>query len=205
VGEFNGDGFDDVTIAAPQNGNGSNQSGRVYTFFGPLTGTIAAASADFIASGAGEDELGHSVAGGDFNGDGSPDLIAGAPQFDVAHGYAAIFFGSGAAQSQTSLTLTPKGDPIVIPPNGGSFRFRLELTNLSSATRTIDVVVTLTGARPEREIARFSQTLSPGESFVQSFTTRIGRRVRAGTYTVTGTASVSGQIEATDSFTLEKQ
>jgi len=147
-----------------------------------------------------------SVAGGDFNDDAVPDLVIGAPQFATgSHGYAAIFFGSGATQSQTSLNLTPRGDPIVIPPTGGSFRFRLQLTNLSSDTRTIDILITLAGPGIERTIAQFSQTLPAGQSFVRSFTTRISGRAQAGTYTVTGTASVSGQTEATDSFNLEKQ
>jgi len=206
VGDFNGDGLSDVTVGAPDNRAGGTRSGRAYTFFGPLTGAISAANADSIVTGSSQDELGMSVAGGDFNDDAVPDLVIGAPQFATgSHGYAAIFFGSGATQSQTSLNLTPRGDPIVIPPTGGSFRFRLELTNLSSATRTIDILITLTGPGTQRTIAQFSQTLAAGKSFVRSFTTRIAGRAQAGTYTVTGTASVSGQTEAADSFNLEKQ
>ncbi len=203
VGDFNGDGFSDVTVGAPNNGAGGTRSGRAYTFFGPLTGTIAAANADSIITGAGFDQLGMSIAGGDINGDGAIDLIAGAPQFATgAHGYAAIFFGE---QSLTSLTLTPKGGPIVIPPEGGSFRFRLELSNQSSVTRTIDIQVTLTGPGPQRTIAQFSRTLAAGESFTQTITSRVSGRAPAGTYTVTGTASVAGRVEATASFDLQKQ
>ena len=203
LGDFNGDGFSDVTVGAPDNGAIGVRSGRAYTFFGPLSGTIAAADADSIVTGSGLDELGMSVAGGDFNGDGVPDLIAGAPQFATgAHGYAAIFFG---ARSQTSLTLTPKGDPIVIPSNGGSFQFRLQLTNESAVTRPIDVAVRLNGPGTATTIAGFSRTLGAGEVFVRSFTSRLSGRAQAGTYTVTGTASVSGELEASDSFTLQKQ
>jgi hypothetical protein len=129
----------------------------------------------------------------------------GAPQFATrAHGYAAIFFGE-AAESDISLTLTPRGGPIIIPPGGGSFRFRLDMTNLGSATQIIDVLVTLSGPGTQRTVAQFSQTLSAGESFAQSFTSRIPGRARAGTYTVTGTASVSQEIEASDSFDMQKQ
>ena len=201
VGDFNGDGFGDVTVGASEN---QGRSGRAYTFFGPLVGTISAANADSIVSGSSLDQLGFSISGGDFNGDGAPDLVIGAPQFATgAHGYAALFFGSGA-QSLTTLTLTPRGDPIIIPPNGGSFRFRLELANLASVPRTIDVVVTLAGPGTHRSIAQFSSTLDAGESRQRTFTTRIPGRAQAGTYTVTATASVSQHVEATDSFGLEK-
>lgn len=201
VGDFNGDGFSDVTVGASEN---QNRSGRAYTFFGPLAGTIPAANADSIVTGSSLDQLGFSVAGGDFNGDSSPDLVIGAPQFTTgAHGYASIFFGSDT-QSLTSLTLTPRGDPIIIPPDGGSFRFRLELANLASISRTIDITVTLTGPGTRRSIGQFSSTLDAGESRQRIFTTRIPGRAQPGTYTVTATASVSQHIEANDSFNLEK-
>ena len=163
VGDFNGDGFSDVTVGASEN-HFLARSGRAYTFFGPLAGTIPAASADSIVTGSSLDELGFSVAGGDFNGDGAPDLVIGAPQFATgAHGYAAMFFGSAALQSLTSLSLTPRGDPIIIPPNGGSFRFRLDLANLAADSRTIDIAVTLTGPGTQRSIEQLSRTLSAGE------------------------------------------
>lgn len=205
VGDFNGDGFSDVTVGASENQAGGVRSGRAYTFFGPLAGSIPAANADIIITGSASDELGLSVAGGDFNGDGAADLVVGAPQFTTgAHGYTAVFFGSGAAQSQTSLTLSPRGDPIIIPPTGGSFRFRLDLANLASDSRTIDVSVKLTGPGTQRSIAQFSRTLAAGKSFEHIFTTRIPGRAQSGTYTVTATASVSQQVEASDSFNLEK-
>ncbi|HEU0209138.1 MAG TPA: hypothetical protein VFQ78_09170 [Candidatus Udaeobacter sp.] len=205
VGDFNGDGFNDVTVGAADNGSGGVRSGRAYTFFGPLSGTIAAASADSIVTGSDEDQLGMSVAGGDVDGDGITDLLVGAPQFATGtHGYVAIYFGTRGEASEIRLTLTAKGDPIVIPPTGGSFRFRLNLTNLSSGTRTIAVVVRLTGPGTQRTIARFSQTLGAGESFRQVFTTAIPARAQPGTYTVTGTASVSQKVQARDNFDFEK-
>ena len=103
AGDFNGDGFDDVIVGAWDNGGGGFRSGRAYTFFGPLAGTIAGADADFIVTGAPSDELGMSVAADDLNGDGVGDLIIGAPQFaDGDPGYTAIFFGTGKVDKDLS-------------------------------------------------------------------------------------------------------
>jgi len=205
VGDFNGDGISDVTVGAPDNGTGGVRSGRVYTFFGPLSGTIAAANADSIITGSNQDQFGMSVAGGDLNGDGATDLVVGAPQFATgAHGYAAVYFGMVQEESEIKLTLTPDGDPIIIPPNGGSFRFRLNLMNLSSETRTIDILVQLTGPGAQRTLAQFSETLDSGKSFRQVFTRSVPGRAQPGTYTVTGTARVSQHVEARDRFDLQK-
>ena len=205
VGDFNRDGISDVTVGAPDNGAGGIRSGRVYTFFGPLSGTIAAANADSIVTGSNQDQSGMSVAGGDLNGDGATDLVVGAPQFATGtHGYAAIYFGAVEEGSEIRLTITPQNGPIVIPPDGGSFRFRLNLINLSSGTRTIDILVGLTGPGTQRTLAQFSETLDSGKSFGQVFTTNVPGRAQPGTYTVTGTASVSQHVEAKDTFDLEK-
>ena len=81
----------------------------------------------------------------------------------------------------------------------------MKVGNLAPVSRTIDVAVTLTGPGTQHSIAQFSRTFAAGESFQRSFTTRIPGRLQAGTYTVTGTARVSQQVEASDSFDLEKQ
>jgi len=206
VEDFNADGFDDVIVGAWDNdgGGGGGRSGRAYTFFGPLTGTIAAAEADFIVTGAPSDELGMSVAGGDLNGDGVGDLIIGAPQFaDGDPGYGAIFFG--VQENALVLTLTPRNPPIVIPPAGGSFRYNLDLVNGSDETRTLDIWMALTGTGTNRIVRQFSLTLAPGGSFHRSFTQRIPGSAGAGTYSFTGNAGTFPAAEVSDSFTFEKQ
>ena len=203
AGDFNGDGFDDVIVGASDNGSGGIRSGRAYTFFGPLAGTIAAANANFIVTGAAGDELGLSVAGGDLNGDGASDLIVGAPQFtDGDPGYAAIFFG--AQEDATKLRIKPRDPPITIPPTGGSFRYDLDVINESSETRTMDIWVLLTGPGTNRTLELFSRTLAPGERFRRTFTQRIPGGLQAGTYSVTGNAGTFPTAEVRDRFKIEK-
>jgi FG-GAP repeat len=205
TGDFNGDGFDDVTVGAWNNEGGGVRSGRAYTFFGPLAGTIAAADADFIVTGQALDQLGLSVSGGDLDGDGVGDLIVGAPQFaDGDPGYVAIFLGSQGGGSTLTLTLTPRNPPIVIPPEGGRFRYDLTLVNDSDVTRTIDVWIVLTGPGLNRTVQSFSRTLPPGERFRRTFTQTIPGRASAGTYTVVGNAGTFPTPETSDSFNFEK-
>ncbi|MHC5003999.1 MAG: FG-GAP-like repeat-containing protein [Planctomycetota bacterium] len=74
AGDVNGDGIPDVIVGAPNNGTGraivySGDDGSVlHTFNGQNNG----------------DQFGSRVwGGGDFNGDGTPDVIIGAPQHDT--------------------------------------------------------------------------------------------------------------------------
>jgi hypothetical protein len=203
AGDFNGDGFDDVIVGAWDNGGGGGRSGRAYTFFGPLTGTIAASNADFVVTGQASDQLGLSVAGMDLNGDGAGDLIVGAPQFaDQDPGYIAIYFGSREQASR--IRLKPHDPPIVIPPEGGSFRYDLDLINESNTTRTIDIWVVLNGPGSQRTLRSFSRTLAPGARFHRTFTQTIPGSASAGTYTVVGNAGTFPTPEASNRFNFEK-
>ncbi|MFC4551688.1 MULTISPECIES: beta strand repeat-containing protein [Halorussus] len=81
VGDVNGDGTPDVAVGAPTSDAGGNNSGAVYLFYGPVEGTnLSASNADAVLAGAQRwERAGFSVAGGDVNGDGTADLVVGAP------------------------------------------------------------------------------------------------------------------------------
>jgi hypothetical protein len=77
AGDMNGDGFDDVIVGAWLNDARGTDAGRAYVYFG---GPAADGIADLTLTGeAAGDRLGVSVAGaGDFDHDGSGDVIVGA-------------------------------------------------------------------------------------------------------------------------------
>ena len=91
IGDFNGDGFNDVIIGAPGASPNGDNSGESYVIFGSANGfdsDLDLASLDgsngFVLEGAiAGDKFGSAVGGsGDVNGDGLDDIIIGAPATD---------------------------------------------------------------------------------------------------------------------------
>ncbi|MDF1730432.1 MAG: hypothetical protein P1U49_02945, partial [Minwuia sp.] len=104
AGDFNGDGFDDIVVGAPD----ANYAGQAFVIFGsaaPVSGTLdsllVANNAILIDGAYSGDALGHAVSGaGDVNGDGFDDVIIGSPYSDAYggnSGAAFVVFGSAAA------------------------------------------------------------------------------------------------------------
>ena len=138
IGDFNGDGFDDVAIAAPlsrRSGTAveqqARQEGKVYVVFGSaalpaqidLTQLNGQNGFAFQGNGTGSSLVGSSVDGaGDVNGDGLADLIIGARgAVNQGGGQAYVLYGQrsplpglidrDSLNGQTGFTLNGTPDP----------------------------------------------------------------------------------------------
>lgn len=109
IGDFNNDGFDDVVVGSPLDNSNGKFAGRVTVVSGKDGAVLAARYGDNPG-----DQLGFSVSnlGGDANGDGFADFMAGAPYGDPngsSSGYVRVFNGSTAA-TITTMNGAASGD-----------------------------------------------------------------------------------------------
>ncbi|MCB9759359.1 MAG: FG-GAP repeat protein [Alphaproteobacteria bacterium] len=97
VGDQTGDGYADFAVGAPGDTDGSVDGGVVYVYHGPLSGNDQWDYADASALLYGEadgDEAGSALGGGgDYNGDGTPDLVVGAHFTGTDRGTSYLVFG----------------------------------------------------------------------------------------------------------------
>jgi hypothetical protein len=118
AGDVNGDGYSDIIIGSPWFDNGQQNEGRIYVYWGGPTFDTAP---DWQAElNQGQSRFGISVAAGDFNADGTNDVVAGADFYDSGQtneGMVWLWYGgkvngphSGAYGSQANVHWTAQGN-----------------------------------------------------------------------------------------------
>ncbi len=106
MGDINGDGFDDVTVAMPV-------SGLVGVFYGPLAsnGMKGIAWADALIAKTSPAAFGSTLATGDVNGDGFDDIVIGEPLGNNTIGAVHVVFGKKDGIAAQIVFATPAQQP----------------------------------------------------------------------------------------------
>lgn len=85
IGDLTGNDHDDIVIGAPNATQNGEQTGAAYLFEGPVEPSdlnVSQADVQLYGASTGE-QVGIALDGGDFTGDGQPDLVIGAPGFNL--------------------------------------------------------------------------------------------------------------------------
>jgi hypothetical protein len=131
VGDFDGDGFDDMVIGVPgerykTNTGGSNNTGQVHVLYGSVNGPARKKSQiwnqdqpNVLDEGDSGDLFGNALATGDVDGNGFDDLIVGVPNERVKPGpdqigIVQVFLGRAGKLSTTGQQLWSQDSPGIL-------------------------------------------------------------------------------------------
>ncbi|MAL97468.1 MAG: hypothetical protein CL583_03365 [Alteromonadaceae bacterium] len=132
LGDFNGDGLNDVIVGAPRSGQIAGDAGQAYVILGHAGPTynsvnlmtLGSAEGFKISTSDGVSWLGGSVSGSDVNGDGLTDLLVGNVASDEVAtdaGSLIVVYGRSAANySNISVGAIPAGEGYTIFGEGGA-------------------------------------------------------------------------------------
>ena len=120
IGDFDGDGSDDVVVGAKGESSVYTENGAAYVLYGPLSsGTVDLSSADATLVGGGDSDstkerAGTAVSGGhDIDGDGNDDLAVSALRANGGgNGYGAVYvmLGTGSRDWSGDYSLSDDAD-----------------------------------------------------------------------------------------------
>jgi hypothetical protein len=119
--DVNGDGYDEVLVGAPTDQQGAILAGRIYAYQGQPGTSFDTQVDGEVPSFAGNEQLGESVALGDFDGDGFAEIVGGTPLRLDASGGVQVF--PSTAESPALINA-----PITVPGQVPGVSFGITLT-----------------------------------------------------------------------------
>ncbi|TAH34535.1 MAG: hypothetical protein EYC70_16505 [Planctomycetota bacterium] len=133
AGDYNGDGHDDLAVAAPYESAGSVfATGAVHVFYGGSGAGLSASgdqvwtqnSAGVVDSAENSDQFGRALTHGDFDGDGYDDLAIGVPFEDIGSTYDCgavhVLYGSASGLQANRASDFFHQDSLGVPGTNGS-------------------------------------------------------------------------------------
>lgn len=127
--DFNGDGFGDLAIGVPfHEAPDAPEAGAVHVLYGRATGLAAKGNQLWTQPAVGQtdetsDFFGWALAAGDFNGDGTTDLVVGAPGEEIggvsSAGMISVLYGSPLGLAAGAQSFSQSGAPILDNAEGG--------------------------------------------------------------------------------------